>query len=69
MLESIFGTARSGRRPPHWTGRFSEFADLEYPARNGPSKAKRPARHRFAPIRLNSTFEALRLDGVDFIDL
>ena len=57
------------RRPPLWTGRFSVFAGLEFPTRNGRSKAKRPVRHRFAPIRLKSTFEALRREGADFTDL
>ena len=55
--------------PPLWTGRFIEFAGLEFHTRNGPSKAKRPARHRFAPIRLNAAFGALRHDGVDRTDL
>ena len=55
--------------PPLWTGRFSVFAGLEFPTRNGRSKAKRPVRHRFAPIRLKSTFEALRREGSDFTDL
>ena len=45
------------------------FAGLEFPTRNGRSKAKRPVRHRFAPIRLKSTFEALRREGSDFTDL
>ena len=45
------------------------FAGLEFPTRNGRSKAKRPVRHRFAPIRLKSTFEALRREGADFTDL
>ena len=53
------------RRPPLWTGHFSVFAGLEFPTRNGRSKAKRSVRHRFAPIRLKSTFEALRRDGAD----
>ena len=57
------------RRPPLWTGRFSVFAGLEFPTRNGRSKSKRPVRHRFAPIRLKSTFEALRREGSDFTDL
>ena len=57
------------RRPPLWTGHFSVFAGLEFPTRNGRSKAKRPVRHRFAPIRLKSTFEALRREGSDFTDL
>ena len=39
------------------------------PYRNGPSKTKRPVRHRFAPIRLPFTFEALRRDGADRADL
>ena len=55
--------------PPLWTGRFSVFAGLEFRTRNGRSKAKRPVRHRFAPIRLKSTFEALRREGSDFTDL
>ena len=55
--------------PPLWTGRFSEFADLEFPTRNDPSRAKRSVRHHFAPIRLKSAFEALRLDGADLVDL
>ena len=37
--------------------------------RNGRPKAKRPVRHRFTPIRLKPTFEALRREGVDFTDL
>ena len=37
--------------------------------RNGRSKAKRPERHRFAPARIKSTFEALRREGADFTDL
>ena len=57
------------RRPPLWTGHFSVFAGLEFATRNGRSKAKRPVRHRFAPIRLKSTFEALRREGSDFTDL
>ena len=55
--------------PLRWTGRFSVFAGLEFATRNDRSKAKRPVRHRFAPIRLKSTFEALRREGVDFTDL
>ena len=55
--------------PPLWTGLFSVFTGLEFPTRNGRSKAKRPVRHRFAPIRLKSTFEALRREGSDFTDL
>ena len=54
------------RRPPLWTGHFSVFAGLEFPTRNGRSKAKRPVRHRFEPVRLKSTFEALRREGADF---
>ena len=34
------------RRPPLWTGHFSVFAGLEFPTRNGRSKAKRPVRHQ-----------------------
>ena len=55
--------------PPLWTGRFIEFAGLEFHTRNGPSKAKRPARHRSAPIRLNAAFGALQHDWVDRTDL
>ena len=54
---------------PALDGRFSVFAGLEFATRNDRSKAKRPVRHRFAPIRLISTFEALRHEGVDFTDL
>ena len=57
------------RRPPLWTGRFSVFAGLEFATRNDRSKAKRRVRHRFAPLRLISTFEALRREGSDFSDL
>ena len=57
------------RRPPLWTGRFSVFAGLELSTRNDPSKAKRRVRYRFAPIRLKTTFEALRREGSDFTDL
>eukprot|EP00966_Prymnesium_polylepis_P274630 6345443-Prymnesium_polylepis.1 len=48
---------------------FSVFAGLELATGNDRSKAKRPVRHRFAPIRLISTFEALRREGVDFTNL
>ena len=39
-------------RLPLWTGLFSVFTGLEFPTRNGRSKAKRPVRHRSAHIRL-----------------
>ena len=35
------------------------------PTPDGPSKAKRPARHRFVPIDPKVAFEGLRRDGAD----